>query len=87
MLSMSNAARAEAPANIPTIEVYDRMRIAARWGGVRLPDMAEYLDVRPETVSRWINGKIVPSRQTLRLWALRTGVSFEWLETGNAPSP
>ena len=50
MLSMSNAARAEAPANIPTIEVYDRMRIAARWGGVRLPDMAEYLDVRPETI-------------------------------------
>lgn len=36
------------------------------------------------TVSRWINGHKVPSKQTRRLWALRTGVPLEWLETGQA---
>ncbi|WP_432794425.1 helix-turn-helix domain-containing protein [Rhodococcus ruber] len=49
--------------------------------------MAEYLGVARNTVSTWINGRIEPSTQTLRLWALRTGVPFIWLQTGTAPSP
>lgn len=47
--------------------------------------MADYLGVARNTVSTWINGKIVPSVQTLRLWALRTGVPFEWLQNGTVP--
>ena len=54
--------------------------------------MAEYLGVSRSTISNWINGRVVPSRQSLRLWALRTGAPFMWLETGyvendETPSP
>lgn len=72
---------------IPEFELHDRMKKTLPWSGTSVGDIAEYLGVTRETVSRWVNGKIVPSRQTLRLWALRTGVPFEWLETGKVPSP
>jgi transcriptional regulator with XRE-family HTH domain len=49
--------------------------------------MADYLGVARNTVSTWINGRIAPSKQTLRLWALRTGVDYEWLTAELDPSP
>jgi transcriptional regulator with XRE-family HTH domain len=48
--------------------------------------MAAYLDVSRTSVSNWINGRIEPSTQTLRLWALRCGIDYEWLTTGQ-PGP
>ncbi|HET6154196.1 MAG TPA: helix-turn-helix domain-containing protein [Marmoricola sp.] len=44
--------------------------------------MADYLDVSPQTVTRWTKAKTPVKRQTLMLWALATGVDREWLETG-----
>lgn len=67
---------------IPPILLGDRMRIALRHAEIGAGDMAEYLGVGRNTVSTWINGKHQPSRPALRLWALRTGVPLEWLETG-----
>ena len=64
----------------------DRMRRALRVSGVGVQDMASYLDVSRTSVSNWINGRVAPATQTLRLWALRTGVPFEWLKTGQAPT-
>lgn len=58
------------------------MRKALRQAGVAVSEMAEYLDVTRGSVSNWINGRVAPSVQTLRLWALRTGVPYEWLVTG-----
>ncbi len=51
--------------------------------------MATYLDVSLGTVSTWTGDRIKPNKQTLRLWALRTGVPLEWLEKGtiSAPTP
>ena len=63
-------------------DLADRMRRALRISGVTVQDVADYLGVARNTVSTWINGHIVPSKQTLRLWAMRTGVPFVWLETG-----
>jgi transcriptional regulator with XRE-family HTH domain len=63
----------------------DRMRRALRISGVSAGDMAEYLGVRREAVSTWLSGRINPRKSTLRLWALRTGVPLEWLETGQVP--
>ena len=63
-------------------DLADRMRKALRVSGVASSEMAEYLGVTAGTVSTWINGRITPSTQTLRLWALRTGVPFGWLSTG-----
>ena len=68
-----------------TFDKADRMRRALRVSDVGVQEMADYLGVARNTVSTWINGRIVPNRQTMRLWALRTGVPLEWLETGDLP--
>lgn len=60
----------------------DWMRKALSYSGVSAKGMAAYLDVDAATVSRWINGHQAPSRQTLLLWAMRTGVPVSYLETG-----
>jgi len=69
-------------ATVPSIEMYDRMRIALRHANVGVSEMADYLGVTRQTVGNWINGHVKPSRQSLLLWALRTGVPLEWIETG-----
>ncbi len=65
--------------SIPAWDLTDRMRKSLRHAGMGVQEMADYLGVARNTVSTWINGRITPSVQTLRLWALRTGVSYEWL--------
>lgn len=69
---------------VPEFDLGDRMRKALHAGGVSAGEMADYLGVRREAVSTWINGRITPKRGMVRLWAIRTGVSLEWLETGCA---
>ena len=63
----------------------DRLDKALKVSGVSGREMADYLGLTPYTVSRYINRKAEVPLQTLRLWALRTGVPFEWLETGKTP--
>lgn len=72
---------------MPQWDVADRLRKAMRHAGLGVQDMAGYLGVTRGTVSTWINGRIVPSTQTLRLWALRCGVSYDWLAGGQSPHP
>lgn len=64
---------------VPRWDTADRMRKALREADIGVQEMAAYLGVARNTVSTWINGRIEPSTQTLRLWALRTGVSYVWL--------
>jgi transcriptional regulator with XRE-family HTH domain len=71
-----------APAGVPEFDLADRMRKALRTADIGVQEMADYLGVARNTVSTWINGRISPNRQTVRLWAMRTGVPFEWLESG-----
>jgi len=66
-------------------DLADRMRRALRVSDVGVQEMADYLGVARNTVSTWINGRIIPNKQTLRLWAMRTAVPFAWLETGTMP--
>ena len=67
-------------------DLADRMRKALRVSGVSNAEMAEYLGVSRNSVSGWINGTYEPRIAFLRLFAMRTGVPFEWLQTGKAPS-
>jgi transcriptional regulator with XRE-family HTH domain len=67
---------------VPTWDLADRMRKSLREADLGVQEMADYLDVARGTVGTWINGRITPSKQTLRLWALRCGVPLEWLEHG-----
>jgi transcriptional regulator with XRE-family HTH domain len=69
---------------VPEWDVADRMRKSLRNAGMGVQEMADYLGVARNTVSTWINGRIEPSTQTLRLWALRTGVPFAWLRDGKS---
>lgn len=70
---------------IPEWDMSDRARKALRVSGISVSAMAEYLGVTRETAGRYINGKAEMPLQTIRLWALHTGVPFEWLKTGEAP--
>jgi len=63
------------------------MRRVLRHAGIGVQEMADYLDVDRSTVSTWINDRIEPSTQTLRLWSMRTGVPLEWLRHGDEPDP
>jgi transcriptional regulator with XRE-family HTH domain len=63
----------------PEFNLADRMRKAMRDAGISSSAMAEYLDVSRASVSNWTGGRIEPDTRTLRLWALRTGVSYSWL--------
>ena len=63
----------------------DRMRKALEHAGVGVTGMADYMGVTRQAVGNWIAGRVKPSKQTMRLWAMRTGVPLVWLETGAAP--
>ena len=62
---------------VPQFKQHHRLALALEVEGVGVQEMADYLDVNRMTVSRWINGRVAPSKQTLRLWSLRTGVNQE----------
>jgi transcriptional regulator with XRE-family HTH domain len=64
---------------VPEWDTADRMRKALRVASIEVRDMADYLGVSRSSVSNWINGRIRPSKQTMRLWALRCGVPMAWL--------
>jgi transcriptional regulator with XRE-family HTH domain len=63
----------------PEFDLADRMRKAMRDAGIGSQDMADYLDVSRTSVTNWTSGRITPDTRTLRLWAMRTGVSYGWL--------
>lgn len=81
---MCNAQRmSEAPnVGVPEWDLADRMRKGLRQTGLGVSEIADEMGVKRGTVSTWINGKIVPPRPMLMLWAMRTGVPLEWLLTG-----
>lgn len=68
--------------NTPTFDMADRLRKALRESGVSVQEMADFLCVNRNTVGRFINGDREPKPPTVRLWSLRTGVSYEWLLNG-----
>ena len=73
----------ENPVHVPRWDLADRMRKSLRDADLGVQDMADYLEVRRNTVSNWINGHNPPSAQTLRLWAMRCGVPLKWLRDGD----
>ena len=77
----------ENPVHVPRWDLADRMRKSLRDADLGVQDMADYLEVRRNTVSNWINGHNPPSAQTLRLWAMRCGVPLRWLRDGDEGDP
>lgn len=65
---------------VPAWTVADRMRKSLDVAGLGVQEMADELGVTRGAVGKWINGHVTPRRPVLMAWALRTGVSLEWLE-------
>lgn len=64
---------------VPEWDLVDRLRKSLRHAGLHLHEMADYLGVSRNSVSNWMNGNYRPSQPALKLWAMRTGVPYEWL--------
>jgi transcriptional regulator with XRE-family HTH domain len=64
----------------------DRLNKALTVADVSSQEMADYLGVSRNTISNYINGRTIAKKQTLRLWAMRTGVPLVWLEQGILPT-
>lgn len=75
------------PGMIPEFDKADRLKKAITVSDVSAGEMAEYLGVTRETLSRYTNGRNDAPVAIVRLIAMRTGVPFEWLETGKSPRP
>lgn len=71
------------PANVPSFEQRHRMALALEWAGVSNDEMAAEIGKGTTTVRNYLAGRTKPGRAILRVWALRCGVPFAWLEHGN----
>lgn len=71
--------------HVPVWDLADRMRKSLREANIGVIEMASYLEVNRNTVGTWLNGHNRPSPATMRLWAMRCGVPFEWLRDGELP--
>ena len=76
-----------APTNIPQWDLADRLAKSMRHAGISITEMADYFDVHRNSISGWINGRIRPDTRTVRLWAFRTGVPYEWLTGPSTEQP
>lgn len=63
----------------------DRLAKSLHVAGITSNDMADELEVSRTTISNYLNDRTHPKRLYLRMWALKTGVPIEWLETGQLP--
>ena len=66
-------------------DMADRLAKSLRLAGVGVAEMAQWLEKSPNTVGTWLRGTAKPDPANLKMWAIRTGVPSEWLETGIWP--
>lgn len=86
---MSTATTETHAGEIPAWTLADRLRKARIHAGLEQGELADRASLSREAISLAERGKVRPHRATLRLWALATGVSLEWIEkgeVGTAPS-
>lgn len=71
---------------VPDFDLGDRLRKARELLGMTRDAFADHTGISRGTVGNYELGKTKPNRLYLRTWARETGVSLQWLETGNAPT-
>ena len=67
---------------IPTVQLHHRLAIAMEHAGVNRGELAELLGVTPTTITNYTRGHNPVPRSVLLVWAMRCGVSLDWLEHG-----
>ena len=70
---------------IPEFELSDRVRKVRERVGLSQGELGEQAGVGRATLARLESGKGSPRRATLIAIAFATGVSLDWLETGETP--
>ena len=72
--------------HIPQLTLGWRLKMSLADDKLAAGEMADYLGVSRQTLSRWMNDAgAPPKRAYLMQWAIRTGVPLTWLETGETP--
>lgn len=70
----------QTPNQVPEWTLGWRLQRALAHAGISAEEMGESLGVTRSTVSRWMHDRGGPPRKIyVRHWAMRTGVSYEWL--------
>lgn len=75
---------------VPTFTICDRLRKSREFAGLEQGELAEDIEVGRSTIGNYETGRVTPRRIVVRQWALRCGVSFEWLWEGvpaSSPGP
>jgi transcriptional regulator with XRE-family HTH domain len=67
---------------VPQFEMRHRMLLALEYSGVSVNEMAAELELSRTTISNYLHGRTRPRRGELIQWALKTGLPFEWLVSG-----
>lgn len=71
---------------IPEWTLGDRLRKARHLTGMTVAEFAARIGVSDRTVNNAEGDKRTVRRITLNAWALATGISAKWLETGVGPA-
>lgn len=82
---MSSAIISRSATRVPEFDVHDRARKARVSAGMQQADLMDVTGISLTSITNVENGKVAPRKSTLRLWAMATGVSYEWLMTGEVP--
>lgn len=70
---------------IPPYLLNHRLRIAREYADIHQADLADDIGISRRTLGKYENGEVEPKRHVLIAWALRCGVSLDWLVTGMVP--
>jgi transcriptional regulator with XRE-family HTH domain len=66
-------------------DLADRLAKSLQVAGLSVAEMAAYMEVHRNSVGGWLNRRTEPRPANIRLWAIRTGVPYEWLRYGTWP--
>lgn len=72
---------------VPQWTLGDRLRKARLTTGLGIVEFAEKVGISRVTVRNAESDRTEPQMNTIKLWALATGVNYEWLLNGTTPPP
>lgn len=70
------------PVGVPEWDLADRLHKALRAAKVGKGEMADELGLTRQAVSAYLSGRVTPRTPVVKVWAMKTGVPYEWLAEG-----
>ena len=80
-----NAPMTTTKMDLPEWDLADRLRKSLEHRGLKVEDMAEFLEVHPNTVHNWLGRRAKPQATAVRVWAMRVDLPYEWVAHGIEP--